>query len=286
MVIDIFPFLLLLSTLFACKQEAATPAEPKPSSFSAEPVVKVLEPMILETSGIADSQTYPGHLWAHEDSGTPEQLYLLSHQGKVTKRLPIKGAYNRDWEEMARSGSDLYLADIGDNREIYEQYWIYQIPEPGPEVDTIRTYKTIQFVYEDGSHDAEAILVEPASKDIYIITKRDSLSLIFKLSTPHNYTGLNTAKQVGILPYTQVVGAAISEDGKEIIVKTYPELFHYTRKEGESLEQTLQGSYQSLAYQLEPQGEAVTFARNNSGFFTLSEKSFAPMVNLYFYPRK
>jgi hypothetical protein len=37
---------------------------------------------------------------------------------------------------------------------------------------------------------------------------------------------------------------------------------------------------------MEPQGEAVSFALDGSGFFTVSEKGFANSVNINFYNRK
>jgi hypothetical protein len=97
---------------------------------------------------------------------------------------------------------------------------------------------------------------------------------------------MNIVTQVGTLPYTGVVSASITNDGKELLIKTYPGLFFYKRNTAETIEQTLQKSYKTLQYQIEPQGEAVTFAMNGTGYFTLSEKGFASRVNLFFYKRK
>jgi hypothetical protein len=88
------------------------------------------------------------------------------------------------------------------------------------------------------------------------------------------------------LPYTGVVSAAISPDGKEILVKTYTNIFYYSRTAGESIGTTLQKRYKNLPYKMEPQGEAVSFALDGSGFFTVSEKGFANSVNINFYNRK
>jgi hypothetical protein len=41
-----------------------------------------------------------------------------------------------------------------------------------------------------------------------------------------------------------------------------------------------------VEYKEEPQGEAITFARDGSGFYTLSEKVKGEKTYLYFYPRK
>ncbi len=288
MIPDLISLLVLASACFTCDNEPVVePTPPLPASqFEAEPVRKAVVPMVLETSGIADSKTYPGHLWAQEDSGNPTQLYLMGHDGSVKKKVFLKGTVNRDWEDMILSGNDLYLADFGDNNQVYGTYTIYQFPEPAAAVDTVENIKTISFKYPDTPHDAEAFLVDATSSDIYIITKRDDVAKIYRLAHPYSYTSINTPTLVGTLPYNNVVSAAQSPDGKDIIIKTYTNLYHYSRSETQSIGEALNNSFTSLPYLLEPQGEAITFANDNKGFFTLSEKGIGTMVNLYFYKRK
>jgi uncharacterized protein YjiK len=250
------------------------------------PVIKPVYPLLAEVSGIADSKKNPGFLWAQEDSGNPPNLVLLSHEGTVKATIPLLGASNIDWEDMALAGDQLYIADIGDNQLKRDECVIYQFTEPSSSDNAIETYKTIRFKYPDGAHDAEAFLVDPATKDIFIITKADKPSKIFKLSYPQSFTQLNTAANVGSLTFSGVVSAALSADAKNIIVKTYLGLRLYRRKGTEDIPTTLAGTFTNLGYQVEPQGEAVTFAADNSEFYTLSEKGFSNAVNLYFYRKK
>lgn len=242
--------------------------------------------MINEISGIADSKVNAGYLWGEEDSGNPPAIFLIDHSGSVFKNVYIKGAVNRDWEDMTLSGTDLYIADIGDNNQVYSDYTIYSLREPAKSIDTISNFNTIRFKYEDGSHDAEAFIVDPATKDIYLFTKRDNASRIYKLAFPYSYADMNTAMQVGTLAYGGVVSASISADGKEILLKTYPAILHYTRTVQETIAQALGHPYTTVPYKMEPLGEAVTFAADNSGYYTLSEKGFSNSVNLYYYKRK
>ncbi|ALJ01380.1 hypothetical protein DC20_10800 [Rufibacter tibetensis] len=253
---------------------------------NTEPSKKLVIPIINEASGIADSKTLPGHLWVQEDSGNPAQLILLNHNGKVVKKIPIKGVKNRDWEDMALVGNQLYLADIGDNAKVAKEYFIYHFKEPTSSTDTVGNVSVIRYKYPDGSHDAEAFLIDPKTKNILLITKTDTLSRVFKLTYPFA-PSMNEAKLVGTLSYPYVVSAALSPNGKEAIVKTYGALYHYKQKSNESLETyLLKGPFKSLPYHIEPQGESVTFSATNSGYFTLSEKGLAAAVNLYFYGRE
>jgi hypothetical protein len=254
--------------------------------FDSLPITTAVVPLIQEASGIADSKLNKGYLWVQEDSGNPSEIYLLGHNGKVSKKVFIKDVANRDWEDMAISGNDIYIADIGDNNLAYANYFIYYFPEPLAAVDTIKNAATISFQYSGGMHDAEAFLVDGSTKDIYIITKRDNPSKIFKISYPYKTGSINTASLVGTMPYSGVVSAAISPDEKEILVKTYFGINCYKRNAGQNIIDALHSVPKILPYTIEPQGEAICFDSNNTGFYTLSEKGMASTVNLYFYSRK
>jgi hypothetical protein len=173
---------------------------------------------------------------------------------------------------MALAGNHIYIGDIGDNNSVYSDYTFYKFQEPLLSVDTISIYETIRFRYPDGAHDAEAFLVEPVSGAIYIITKRDNPSRIYKLTPPFTDQTIYTAQEVGQLSHGGVVSAALSPDGREIIIKTYFSLSHYKRLAGQTIESALQKPPSVIPYQAEPQGEAVCFLNNNTGYFTLSEK--------------
>jgi len=277
-----------LVLVWACQKNIKEAQPP----FEKAPLSVTVNNSIVEASGIASSQINPGYLWVHEDSGTPPQLQLLKKDGTLAKTMSINGAINIDWEDMALSKGPnpsidyVYLGDIGDNNLVRTEYMVYRFAEPGLSVNTISTYDKIRFKYADGSHNAEAIMVDNLSKDIYIITKSDNPSRVYKLPYPQSVTSLNSATFIGALTFGGVTGAAISVDGKEIIIKTYPALNYFLRKAGETIEESLKKTSVILDYQLEPQGEAVGFAADNSGFYTLSEKAFSSSVKLNFYKRK
>lgn len=286
----IWAFVLLVS--LSCQKKHAINMEP--GGFEAIPTTKPLTPSILdEASGIADSKANPGYLWVEQDSGNPNEIALLSHDGALLKIINIKSAINRDWEDLATGMGPIagtryiYLADIGDNALAASQYFLYRFTEPLSAIDTVFNYDKITFQYPDGPHDAEAILVENSSKDIYIITKQDSPSRIYKLPYPQETGSINTALLVGSLPFGGATGAALSGDGKEILVRTYSSVYYWKRTATQSVEQALSANPVTLDTQFEPQGEAICFKNDNSGFFTLSERpAIIAAVNLNFYQRK
>jgi hypothetical protein len=283
-------FIFFNTCLLACKQKADLPESP---AFSETPEAHAIHPLsIQEASGMADSKVNPGHLWVLEDSGNKPVLFLLKADGTVVKSLFVKWAWNYDWEDLAlctgpEPGKNyLYIADIGDNSRHRIEYSIFRFEEPLAKEDTVFQPDRIAFVFPDGHHNSEAMLVDPATKDIFIITKTDSRSGIYKLTYPYSTTRLNNVEKVGELPYNFATGAAISPDGKDIVVKTYGDIFYYPHNTGESLAQSLRKTSVNLPYQAEPQGEAISFAVNNSGYYTISEKALSSMVKLYYYKRK
>ena len=289
---NLFPVVLIF---ISCSKSDPDPV-PVPNNgerFSSDPLSYVLTRPLPEASGIADSKSFSDHLWVLEDSGNPPELFLLKHEGFVTDSFMLDGATNRDWEEVALGkGPDdgvnyLYVGDIGDNDLQYSSYIIYRMPEPTTFSDVITGYDSIKFEYPDGSHDAEAFLIDDNSKDIFVITKRDPASKIYRIPFPQDTQNMNQAEFVADLGFTGVVGSSLSFSGTEIILKTYTNLFYYSRKAKEGLAVTLaKVPTDTLTYQLEPQGEAVAIANNNSGFFTLSEKGMVNTIpNLLFYRR-
>ncbi len=284
---------LLLAGVSAC-QKKATDDLIAADGFESMPVSKSVIPGILdEASGIADSKANPGYIWVHQDSGNPNNIALLSHDGNFLKNINIKTAINRDWEDMAIANGPvtgvnyIYLADIGDNSLISAQYIIYRFAEPVASADVVSECDMINFQYPDGSHNAEAFLVDNTTRDIYILTKQDTPSKIYKLPYPQNTSSVNTAIFCGTLSFNDVTAAAFSPDGKEIMVKTYTNIYQWKLKKGTGIVNELAQTPVSISYQFEPQGEAICFKNDNSGFFTLSERpSVIAAVNLNFYKRK
>ncbi|CCH52047.1 putative lipoprotein [Fibrisoma limi BUZ 3] len=284
-------FLASLLGLVSC--ELTTPGSSE-VQFSSEPTTTPVAPgQIDEASGMADSRSQPGNLWIQQDSGSPAELILLGHDGTVKGKAAVPNASNRDWEEMASGPGPqdgvnyLYIGEIGDNNGQYPTCLIYRLPEPANLQTPIAQVERINFKYPDGPRDAEAMFVDPKTKDIWIISKREPNVRLYKLPYPQNINEVTTAQPFGELPYTFVTGAAISPDGSEIVLRTYTQIVYWKRQDGQSIADAMQKqSARTLPYRQEPQGEAICFGRDGRGYFTISEKAGASSVNLYYYAKK
>jgi hypothetical protein len=87
------------------------------------------------------------------------------------------------------------------------------------------------------------------------------------------------------LPFSRIVAADFSDDGNEIIMKNYKNVYYWSVMD-RPVTEVLKERPHIVEYTEEPQGEAITFAHDGSGFYTVSEKNKNKKTYLYFYPRK
>ncbi len=258
--------------------------------FSPTPAVfPVQNTSLIEVSGMGASFRFPGHLWLLEDSGTEPKLDLIQENGSYVRKVTFAGN-NRDWEDLAvgpgpeEGKKYIYIGEIGDNNASYKDYYIYRFEEPSG--DRISAYETLHFRYPNGeSYDAETLLVDPWTKDIYVITKNQLNVRVYRLPYPQQTGAVNEAQFMGTIKYFLLVSGDISADGTEILLKSYSTLYYWKRKPGENLYDVLQRAHDlTVPYVLEPQGEAVCWDVQAKGYFTLSERgSQAQTPPLYYY---
>lgn len=295
---------LIFSSLVFCVTCSCGDPEPAPGGnglsdrFETTPEqAPIAVGQIDEASGLAASVNMPGYLWTVQDSGQPNALYLISKDGKSIKQYNVPGSTNHDWEEVAigpgpdNGVSYLYIADTGNNNQpVTPTNTIYRIPEINGADGSFsqNALQKITFSYPDGPRDAEAIVVDPVMKDIFVLSKEMQGTNIYKLPFPQSVNDVTVAEKVGSVPgVVMATAASISKDGSEIAVRTYLAVFYWKRGNGESVGQTLvKSANQTLMVALEPQGEAICFENESKGFYTLSEKGNAASVSLNFYKRK
>lgn len=264
---------------------------------------------INEASGIAVSYRNRSMLWTHNDSGDKARIFLIDSLGRTMMRVNLPGIKNRDWEDITTGpGPDstksyVYIGEIGDNDARYEFKYIYRIEEPVFKgADTvIQAVDSITFVYPDGNRDAETLLVDPLTKDLFIISKREKKVNLYRLPFPQSTTEVITAElavagldfnrlgeEKGYHPryFNQVVGGDISPDGSEILIKDYSSVYYWKRKPNETISEALKRTPEVLPYAPEARGEGITFSLDGWGYYTLSEEVDGHIPHLVFYRRK
>ena len=275
----------------------AVTACPPPSVGVREDAGLVELPEISEASGIAASRTNRGVLWLHNDSGGRNVLYAMTTGGRHLGTYLLGGASNRDWEDLAVGpGPDslrdyLYVGDIGDNSAVHDVKLIYRVPEP--EVDSSQLPASVSLdgvdrialTYADGRFDAETLLLDPLTRDLFIVAKGASPAGIYRVAFPQSTSDTVTADRVGTVAVSTAVAGDVSSSGEEILLKNYTTILYWCRTPGQPLWEALGVPGQAVPYTLEPQGEAVAWGAHAEGYYTVSEEAFGIQSRVYFYPR-
>jgi hypothetical protein len=226
-----------------------------PEVDAVEDLGRVEAEGLEEVSGLVVSQRDSDLLWAINDSGGGEarnHITALARDGTHLGDILLPTIENIDWEDLAIgpgpvSGlSYLYIADIGDNDQARGKVVVHRFAEPLPN-ETVSEIESFSFEYpNDDPHDAESILIDPISGDLYIITRArpgDTKTKMYRALAPFDAEGKTTLHKVldagdtGQLGDT-IVSADISADGLLVALarrEGVPLLYH-RRPEGPAFE--------------------------------------------------
>ncbi len=271
----------------------------EPTGFKNHPqAIPLKRKKLIEISGIAASHQNKNLLYLNQDNGNPNCIYLTNTTGQDLGRLTICGSDNRDWEDIALGPGPtadcdyIYVADIGDNHAWHCSVRIYRFPEPSlttasfPVRKMIKNAESIALQYPDRPHNAEAILLDPLTRDLYIVTKDDDSTQLFVASFPQSTRHKVMLEPVITLPFRLVTGGDISPNGLEIFLRNEDYYWYWKRAQGETVAAALRRPPQQITpVTNEPQGEAICFAPNQQGYFTCSEVERNQQPVIYFYQR-
>lgn len=237
----------------------------------------------------------PGYLWTINDSGNPSEIFLLDHDGDIKLTCKLKKINNRDWEDIAiwRDPKDslvyLYVGEIGDNEARYALKYIYRLEEPLLEKEdkiSIDKFDTLIIKLPDALRDMEAMTIDHSTGDLYMVSKREQNVNVYLLD--HNSTLKRDTLVPSIIttiPYFNTVAIDFSFDSKEILLKTYDEIYYWKKPDSVSIAKTLNSPPIRLDYKKEPQGESLAWNLDGSGFYTLSESTNHSRARLYYYKK-
>jgi hypothetical protein len=245
---------------------------------------------MVELSGLVASRSQDV-LYGHNDSGDAARFFALSvRDGRLLQEFVLEGATNRDWEDVALapcgSGVCLFLGDIGDNRLKRTEYVIYRVPEPtvtegAPKMAV--PYDRIPFQYPEGArHNAEALMADPKSGQLYVLTKEPlgKPSLVFRFPLQLVANSTVTLEALGNLSVPtpsdpQLTAADVSPCGDAVLVRLYNRLLLFRSPQG-TLEDALKATPEQVPAAQEAQGESVAFSSSGASYFTASETLTTP----------
>ncbi len=256
---------------------------------------------INEASGLVDSRRNPGVLWVHNDSGDGPYLYALSHSGEHLGVWEVEDANARDWEDLA-AGQDpetgaqlLYVGDIGDNSETRDAVVVYRMEEPavdpeGGEQGGTISAAAIELTYPYGNkHNAETLMVDPVTDDLYIVTKSyDGTTGVFRKPAPHSGGEQATLEEVTWLDFATsplggnaTTGGAFSPLGDRFVIRTYATTAYLWLRDGsQSVADALATDPCPITMPWERQAETIEFSVAGDALLSISEGEAQPIYRL------
>lgn len=253
---------------------------------------------LSEGSGLVASRHNAGMLWTHNDSGGAARLYAITTSGVWRGSLVLRDVAATDWEDIARGPGPnedadyLYVGDIGDNSARRGSVVVYRVLEPRvpigtPPVTLNAAADTLLFQYPDGqARNAETLLVDPQTEDLYIVTKSSlGLSLVFRATAPHVPGPPRALELRGSLSFVQaplsgttLTGGDIAADGSAIVLRTETTAYIWDRLPGSSVDEALKGPPCVVPISShESNGEAIAFAPTGTSYYTLGEGTSPPL---------
>ena len=251
------------------------------------PLLTFQDERIAESSSLVASSS-GDLLYTANDSGDDARVFTVDLQGRTQAVHELPGVDAEDVEDAGLGpGPTLYLADIGDNDAERESVAVYGIPEPTGGAPTATSTATL--TYEDGPHDAEALLVHPRTGQLLVVTKGLLGSGVYAAPQPLAdgvlrrvgavrlaVTGTDGGPQPQGVGQLLVTGGAVSPDGRRLVVRTYTDAYVY-EVPGEDLADAFGREPTVLPLPASEQGEAVTWTRDGAALLTSSEGEGAPV---------
>jgi hypothetical protein len=155
----------------------------------------ITDSRITESSGLA-RDTGAKAYWTVNDSGDDGIAYRINTKGDVTGTLEYR-ADPTDVEAVAMHDGRLYVADIGDNSSSRDLVTVYYFNDADTADEPVN-YRSWEFRYPDGAHDAETLLVNDDGR-LFIVTKGASGAVYAAPKSPKR-TAVNELQRVGNAP--------------------------------------------------------------------------------------
>ena len=283
--------------IFACLTFGLLSALQAAEFKLADQKIQIQATDIAEASGLAVSNRDDRFLWTLNDSGGTSEIHLFGTDGADGGKVKITNATNTDWEDIASFKLDgkpyLLVADSGDNKSKRKNCTLHILPEPklpaeGEKLDgTVAADWHIDFTYEGGPRDCEAVAVDPVREKIILITKRTQPPEVYELPlrAPEKKGPLTLKKiartevvsPAAIPFFDRPVGLDITADDSLAAIVTYRSVFLFPRKPDESWAEAFSHKPEMLTPHGLPQAESIAFSKDGKSIYVISEGKNSPI---------
>ena len=280
---------------------APAAAPPRLNDEVLKQIGTIRDRRLNEISGIAKSSKYKNAFWVHNDSGNPAELYLIKNDATVLAKVVLKGATNRDWEDICQFevGNQSYVCvgDFGDNRGIRDDYCLYLLKEPQLDLESAQAaskanyefvtdeFSKLEFSYSDGRKNCEAFAFD-TNQHCFLLAekgfdrKKTSNPGIYRLQmTPDLKPSHHvTATRMADCKVRNATAMALSGNGSRLVIASYAMAVVWDREGNQAWENVLRGTKGNLLpLPVQRQGEAITLNDTGNLAFVTSEFTNQPL---------
>ena len=250
-----------------------------PDEGSPEDLGTLEDDEVDELSGIAVSRLDPTVYWVHEDGDESDRLLAVDAEGAVLSEQGLPDEID-DLEDISavvdpQTGTPtLFLADTGDNDEERDNAAVWVVAEPDPWIDGELVPLRMELTYPDGPVDAESLLVDPLTMDLYLLTKESDEARVYVKRAPHDDEGPFEVEALGTWSSLDFMasGGDVSADGTRVVVRGYSSHARVWMRDGYlPLEAAFDEDPCTVDIRSEEQGEGVAFTADGAGLVTVSE---------------
>lgn len=224
---------------------AAGPAAPE-----AAVVFTFRDPNIVESSGLVAA----GKLFlTTNDSGDGGRVFVVDGEGH-TVGTTSWAEEPTDAEALADAGQgSVWVGDTGDNARERESITVLRVPYGRDDLDVTPT--AYELVYPDRAHDAETLMADPRSGQLFVLSKDVFGGTLYAAPKELSPDGPNRLTEVGGGPSVATDGSFFP-DGRHYVVRGYTSATVYTFPGHEAI-----GSFRLPDQQ---QGEGISVGANGA----------------------
>lgn len=253
--------------------------------------VTELPKKLKENSGL---EIIPGSklFWFIADSGNKDHIYGVNKKGSIIEDIKIKGAKNRDWEDLASDeAGNLFIGDFGNNSNARKNLVIYRIPNPssGKKDQEIKAEK-IEFSYPEQKkfppknknrlYDAEAFFY--FNNHLYIFTKNrtnpfNGVILLYRIPATkgtHKATLISEITLCAKPKSCMITAADISPNQEKVVLLAHDRIWILTEFDQDDF---FSGTITEIPLEHYSQKEAICFKTDD--LLYLSDEKMGPTGN-------
>jgi hypothetical protein len=174
------------------------------------------DPEIVESSGLVASAD---RVWTVNDSGDTGRVFTVDTATGETVGTTFWADGPEDVEALAPAGPGrVWVADIGDNARARESVQVTRVAVG--DGDRTVDEETIDLVYPEGPRDAEALLVDPTTGRLHVVTKGVFAGEVYAAPPEMADDAPNRLGLVGRVAGL-VTDGAFFPDGRHLVLRTY-----------------------------------------------------------------